>query len=213
LDILKKVASQFPQYSFGYVPFEGNQDILEEFEVPGNLPQSIVLYNFTNPGEGNIFYLPPNQFESQRISQWIDGIQKGRILPIKYSEPIPSIQYEERIKILVASTFNGFLIDETKDSFIEFNRDKGWSDLNNVALSLKNHSSLQFGKINFPQNDITTFLKTSITCFPTHLLYKRGLKEYPIVYHGELEAESVIRWIEDKLSPIENPQQNKHDEL
>jgi len=80
LDTLREVASKFKQYSFGYVPYEGNEDLLEEFEFPKKLPQSIVRYSFNN-NEDDLFFEPPNPFTVHSISNWIENIEKGLIKP------------------------------------------------------------------------------------------------------------------------------------
>eukprot|EP01091_Cochliopodium_minus_P003349 TRINITY_DN1321_c0_g1_i1.p1 TRINITY_DN1321_c0_g1~~TRINITY_DN1321_c0_g1_i1.p1 ORF type:complete len:362 (+),score=110.02 TRINITY_DN1321_c0_g1_i1:45-1130(+) len=80
LDTLKELAVKYPQFSFGYIPFENNMDIVEQFEIPNKLPQSIVRYNFFDNID-DLFYSPPKPFSSSSISEWVDEINSAGYKP------------------------------------------------------------------------------------------------------------------------------------
>eukprot|EP01091_Cochliopodium_minus_P003355 TRINITY_DN1321_c0_g3_i1.p1 TRINITY_DN1321_c0_g3~~TRINITY_DN1321_c0_g3_i1.p1 ORF type:complete len:350 (+),score=77.98 TRINITY_DN1321_c0_g3_i1:45-1094(+) len=73
LDTLRNVSANFRQFSFAYMPYETNLDVLDSFQVPNRSPQSILRLSFDNLED--TFYIPPNPFTVDSISRWIREIQ------------------------------------------------------------------------------------------------------------------------------------------
>lgn len=75
-----------------------------------------------------------------------------------------------------------------------------------IAQRLHNETSLWFGKLEGPANEIRGFETAG---FPSILFWGRDKQAEPKVYYGDRSVKDVIGWIQELITPHEEKSKEK----
>jgi chemotaxis protein histidine kinase CheA len=64
-----------------------------------------------------------------------------------------------------------------------------------VATKLKVNPNISFGIINAENNDIPDEAYNILTTYPCLMLYRKGVKRYPMVFRDRKQTQSIIDWL------------------
>ncbi|CAG9321154.1 unnamed protein product [Blepharisma stoltei] len=171
---------------------------------PDSMPMAFIWHSETKK------YMLSGEITEETLLQFLQDYKKG-ILPIYYkSEPVPEKDYDDNIKILVASTFEDIVYNSSLNVLVQFHAP--WCghcrtltpEFKKVAERFSGTESIAVAMLDATKNEIPGH---EITKFPTIKYFTTENKE-GIEYNGSRDAESIIEFIKNN-TPTQK--QMKHD--
>lgn len=214
IETFKKIAADYPQYSFGYISHENFGANMERMGGSGKVVPAITCLSFTD--NKPIVFERENEFNDASIREWIDGVISGKYKYQSKSEPVPA-DNNGPVVTIVGTTFDQIVHDSNKDVVVEFyapwcghckNLIPEYEKLGKAFAGVKD---VVIGKIDLTANDVDSS-HHDVKGFPTILLYPRDKKTTPVEYKGTRDAKSLASWIKDNTGSSEAKTVN-HDEL
>jgi len=214
IEVVSKLASSYPQFSFGYISHENFGPNMERMGGSGKVVPAITLLAFNE--NKPIAYEKEGGWNEESIREWIDGVISGKYKYQLKSEPIPE-NNESPVTIIVGNNFDEIVHDKNKDVLVEFYAP--WCghckslvpEYEILAQAFQKAEDVVIGKIDLTANDVETS-HFEVKGFPTILLYKRDAKDKPLQFQGTRDAKSIGAWIKENTSS-ETAKNVNHDEL
>ncbi|EPR63805.1 putative protein disulfide-isomerase [Toxoplasma gondii GT1] len=136
----------------------------------------------------------------ENIKNFVASYLDGSLTPYLRSEPAPAEEDNQSVlKVLVGSTFNGFVLQTDKDVLVEFGAPwcghcrKVEPTLKMVAAVLRDSGSeLVVAKMDATRNEVKDLYFTG---YPTLLLFPANRKTDPIMYRGDRSEEDLLQWL------------------
>eukprot|EP01091_Cochliopodium_minus_P020138 TRINITY_DN86_c0_g1_i4.p2 TRINITY_DN86_c0_g1~~TRINITY_DN86_c0_g1_i4.p2 ORF type:complete len:389 (-),score=132.70 TRINITY_DN86_c0_g1_i4:55-1221(-) len=211
IDVISKFATQYTQFSFGYISHENFGPNMDRMGASGKVVPAITLLSFTD----NKPIVFEGEWNEENIQEWIEGVISGKYKYASKSEAVPETQ--GNVVTLVGKNFDEIVHDTTKDVLVEFyapwcghckNLVPEYEKLGELFSKV---DDVVIGKIDLTANDVDT-AHFDVKGFPTILLYKRDAKATPLQFQGARDAKSIAAWIKDN-SASEAVKLISHDEL
>jgi len=147
------------------------------------------------------------EFSVEGLEQFANELIAGSLEPYMKSEPIPTSNTDEKVKVVVARQFNEIVNDPDKDVLIEFYAP--WCGhckslapkYEELANKLSDEDEIVIAKMDATANDVPKHFEVS--GFPTIYFVKRGSKDKPVSYEGEREVDDFIKYLaKESTNPL-----------
>jgi len=214
IDLVSRIALNFPQFSFGYISAEKFGSNMERMGASGKVIPTMVRLTFAE--NKPIAFDREGQFNEESLLEWIEGTVSGKYKYKLKSEAVPEVN-NNPVTVLVGSTFDEIVHDKNKDVLVEFYAP--WCghcktlvpEYDKLAEAFKGVDDVVISKIDLTANDIDSS-HFDVKGFPTILLYKSSDKTKPVEFKGTRDAKSLAAWIKDNSKSASAKAVN-HDEL
>lgn len=158
------------------------------------------------------FAFPEDQeLTAPNLNSWLTLYIAGQLSPTIRSQPVPEANDADPLKIVVGSTYQQVVMDESKDVFIEFyapwcghckHLAPVWEQL---AQRLKSVSTVLICKLDATENDLPE--EVQIQGYPTLLFFPAKDKANPIMFEQERTFENLLAFVKTHASfPFEIPE-------
>jgi len=211
IEVVSKFATQYPQFSFGYISHEAFGPNMDRMGASGKVVPAITMLSFTD----NKPIVYEGEWTADNVKEWIEGVISGKYKYASKSEAVPETQ--GNVVTLVGKNFDEIVHDANKDVLVEFYAP--WCghckslvpEYEKLGEFYSKVDDVVIAKIDLTANDVDTS-HFEVKGFPTILLYKRDAKTVPLQFQGTRDAKSIAAWIKDN-SASEAIKNISHDEL
>lgn len=156
----------------------------------------------TNPTASMSKYRLVGDITASSVTNFVQDWAAGKIQPHLKSEKVPDSQ-PGPIYTLVGSTFDSIVKDPSKDVLVEFyapwcgHCKKLEPVYRDVAKRLEGVATLVIAKIDATANDVEG---VDVEGFPTIKFWRADKKDAPIDFDGDRDVDSMVQWLEEKVS-------------
>jgi len=154
------------------------------------------------PGNYPMKYKLKGAIEAENIVRFFQDFEDKNLVEIVKSEPIPE-KDEGSVRKVVGETFDDIVLDGTKDVLVEFYSPhcaaclEFAAEYESLAKRVETVKHLIIAKIDAYSNDIPNF---PVTTYPQFKFFPARVKENPINYDGELNADSMLAFLKRKAN-------------
>jgi protein disulfide isomerase family A protein 3 len=153
-------------------------------------------------------FIMSEEFSVENLESFVNALLDGNLKPYLKSEPVPESN-DEGVKVIVGTTFNEIVNDDTKDVLIEFYAP--WCGhckslapkYEELAQKLKDDQDIVIAKMDATANDVPK--PYEVRGFPTLYFSPKGSKSNPKKYEGGREVDDFIKYLAREAStPLTN---------
>ena len=184
----------FPFITYADLTVSSNKRLVEFLGLPPNWMPFSVLVN-----EKLQKFIQKDSLTLESLTNFCERWQKGLEKPFLRSQPIPKIQKDNNVRILVGESFNEVVFDRNFDVLVEFyapwcgHCKKLAPEYTKLANKYKDSKTLIIAKIDASENEVENF---DIQEFPTIKFFPANNKD-GIDYIGKKDMEGLERFILD----------------
>ncbi|KAH0790751.1 Thioredoxin family protein [Histomonas meleagridis] len=211
LQILKKIAPQFPDVAFSIFYGKYAHKHIQSADLSNlEAPFFFVLSREDTDGGRWIIYNTSKIHDEQYISEFVNGIVNGTEPYSIISEPIEN-DSDVEFKKVVALNFHERVINNTNDVLITFTAPwchhcQHFKPILNEAAKLASGTNVKIYWIDATSNDLPEEVP-SIDGYPTSFFWPGNDKKNPIPYDGARTVTSIFEFIKKhSSSPFEIPE-------
>lgn len=143
-------------------------------------------------------FVMSTDFSVENLELFTNDLLAGNMKPYLKSEPEPASN-DEPVKVVVGTTFNSIVNDDTKDVLIEFYAP--WCGhckslapkYDELAKKLQSEDSIVIAKMDATANDVPK--PYEVRGFPTIYFAPKGSKGSPKKYEGQREVDDFIKYL------------------
>jgi len=199
LEQVREVANEFRGKTlFVFVP-SSEERVMSFFDFKkDNLPQGILVAL----GEGDMKKFGFNEeLNAANIRSHVAAFHSGGLKPTLKSEEVPE-DNSGPVRVLVGTTFNEIVLDETKDVLVEFyapwcGHCKSLTPIyEQLGESFASNQNIIIAKIDATANDVD-HPAVHVQGFPTIIFFPANGKDTPTVYDGERDLESLKAFVQE----------------
>jgi len=199
LEQVREVANEFRGKTlFVFVP-SSEERVMSFFDFKkDNLPQGILVAL----GEGDMKKFGFNEeLNAANIRSHVAAFHSGGLKPTLKSEEVPA-ENSGPVRVLVGTTFNEIVLDETKDVLVEFyapwcGHCKSLTPIyEQLGESFASNQNIIIAKIDATANDVD-HPAVHVQGFPTIIFFPANGKDTPTVYDGERDLESLKAFVQE----------------
>jgi len=199
LEQVREVANEFRGKTlFVFVP-SSEERVMSFFDFKkDNLPQGILVAL----GEGDMKKFGFNEeLNAANIRSHVAAFHSGSLKPTLKSEEVPE-DNSGPVRVLVGTTFNEIVLDETKDVLVEFyapwcGHCKSLTPIyEQLGESFASNQNIIIAKIDATANDVA-HPAVHVEGFPTIIFFPANGKDTPTVYDGERDLESLKAFVQE----------------
>jgi protein disulfide-isomerase A1 len=213
LEQVREVANEFRGKTlFVFVP-SSEERVMSFFDFKkDNLPQGILVAL----GEGDMKKFGFNEeLTAANIRSHVAAFHSGSLKPTLKSEEVPE-DNSGPVRVLVGTTFNEIVLDETKDVLVEFyapwcGHCKSLTPIyEQLGESFASNQNIIIAKIDATANDVD-HPAVHVQGFPTIIFFPANGKDTPTVYDGERDLESLKAFVQENAKAQPSATTGKED--
>jgi len=191
------VAKEFPDIQFAVANEENFEGRLKELGlVESGEDVNVGLYD----DSGRRYAMVDEEFSEDSLTEFLEEFRKGNLKPIIKSQRDPPKAKAGKIQVVTGNTFDKYVMDETKEVFIEFYAP--WCGhckaiephMLDLAAKFKNEKNIVIAKMDGTENEAPSQYK--VEGFPTIYYAVPGKKLEPIKLDGKRDMEALIEFVE-----------------
>jgi len=186
-------------------------DFDDEIEIPITKHSSISLNSFLEVERENLpairLFQPNNRMRRyifngdinvDNLKKFINDFEHGGITPLYMSAPIPTRPYEGEVRVAVQKNYKEIVLNKDQDVVVLFCNPHHYicqsfePIFSKLAKKLKEIKSITFVKVDTSLNEIEGVKQQSTLDI---LLYPKGKKEFPVLYHDQPNESSLLEFI------------------
>ena len=196
---VSRVAKEFPDVLFAVADEESFEAKIKELGLSDSGEDvNVGLYDDQN----RKYALVDEEFSEDSLTEFVESWKKGKLKPILKSQPAVPKAKPGKVQVVVGTTFDDIVMDETKEVFIEFyapwcgHCKKLEPTYNKLAKAFKGEKDIVIAKLDATANDSPPAF--AVSGFPTMYFALPGKKLEPIAFDGERDLAGMKKFIEEK---------------
>jgi protein disulfide-isomerase A1 len=196
LDALTEAARQF-KGKLSVVKLDGNRwgEHAKHFGLTGSLPGIVIEDRETNK---NFIFPEEKTVTAADLIAHFEGFTTGTLKANMKSQAEPA-DNNGPVKVLVGTTFESIVLDDTKDVLVEFYAP--WCGhcktlapkYDILGEEFQSDSNIVIAKVDSTENDTPA----KVEGFPTIIFYPAGDKKNPITFEGDRSVEAMSAFIKE----------------